>query len=630
MDEIFRTDIENPKYTRDKQISITGNRYWGDRKDETGLTINYLHDNNYNRGFNNLLRKYYPTANYDNKISADSSKMIQHDRNHKLDISSVFSLNKLGLMMVSTSLQYTEQLNKNTITSHNVVNNLNNQRFIDEEKKHTSKGLEPKINWMSVYKEDARFIPMLMLRANLFNQDGSELRVDTLSAEIGQKLITSSPFGQQRDYGGGIALRYAPKIKSNEVAWNMSAGYEIDYTNNKRIKYAFDLFRDTQNPDIDSVNTYEYTYNYRNHKAKVDLNYSRKSVSLFAEVGFTSSILNKDETFPEIYEYGRTFSHVSSRLNLKLKKGFYSILNATYDISANLPSIEQQRFQIDDINPITLITGNPSIKKEYIHDIRLILNPYHSTKDSNLSFNINTRIWDNYITSRNTFFKEDTFLDKYDYTAKSNSTLYSYDNIDGVMNISVGARYSLPLRKIKSTLQINGKYDLNKSGSYIEDMANKINGDIYSLGAGLFGTLSNVLRTGITTNSTYNNYSSGYGLNNKYYRFSASANINYSPSIYIFGVDHRSMWERHNINKTNNNQRHILNIVAGVYFYKRNGAITISAFDILNKDKQFKTILSPEYFERSISPTFGRYWIINLSYKFNSSKSANNIRTGGF
>lgn len=437
---------------------------------------------------------------------------------------------------------------------------------------------------------------------------------------MGQKLLVSNPVGQYRDYGAAVTLNISPGQKNDDSGWEMSGNYEISYTKSKSIKYTFDRFVSSQNPIIDTANTYDYTYNYMNHSARVDFGYSRKSVSVIARLGVSRSTLNKDESFPDNYDYGRTFDHMNGFFRFSIKKGFYSFADMEYEIKAELPSIEQLRFQIDDRDPLTLRAGNPSLKEEYSHNIRFVLNPYRSEKGSILTLTALAKIWSNNITTRSRFFSEDTPLEGYDFTARANSTLYSYDNIDGIMNLNTSLTYSVPLRKLKSALNLSGRFDFEKSASYIEDAINRVKGNRIFFGAGLFGTLSQVLRTGINTNISRNRYVSGFGLKNDYYVYGVSANINYAPSVFVVNINYQSVWERYATNSINNNERHILNALAGVYFFKRNAAITISVFDIFNRSTRFSSTLSSEYLENRFTPSSGRYWTINLSYKFNTNK----------
>lgn len=151
LDEIFRTDTENPNYTRDKQIVLSGNRYWGDRNDMTGLSFEYVLNDNYNRNFSSVVRDYFPTVDYNNKMYADSSNTVRHNKEHKLDVSAIFLLSKMGMMRVNTSLSYSETIDNSKRNTLDVVNEISSNREITEHVRDNAKGLKQGIDWMPVY-----------------------------------------------------------------------------------------------------------------------------------------------------------------------------------------------------------------------------------------------------------------------------------------------------------------------------------------------------------------------------------------------------------------------------------------------------------------------------------------------
>lgn len=62
-----------------------------------------------------------------------------------------------------------------------------------------------------------------------------------------------------------------------------------------------------------------------------------------------------------------------------------------------------------------------------------------------------------------------------------------------------------------------------------------------------------------------------------------------------------------------------LNAIVGYRFLKNRASISLSAFDILNQSTSFTTSTQVDYELETWQPTFGRFWTVNFSYKFNST-----------
>lgn len=64
----------------------------------------------------------------------------------------------------------------------------------------------------------------------------------------------------------------------------------------------------------------------------------------------------------------------------------------------------------------------------------------------------------------------------------------------------------------------------------------------------------------------------------------------------------------------------------GLRLFKGKLNIDLTVYDIFNKSTNFKSMMYSDYVQNSWTPTFGRYWSFNVSYKFRSTKSPSNIR----
>ncbi len=74
-------------------------------------------------------------------------------------------------------------------------------------------------------------------------------------------------------------------------------------------------------------------------------------------------------------------------------------------------------------------------------------------------------------------------------------------------------------------------------------------------------------------------------------------------------------------NLSNRIDTHSLNAVAGVRFLRGNRAsLSVACYDILNSASAFRTVVAQNYTKTTFSPTFSRYWVLDFSYRFNTTE----------
>ena len=295
----------------------------------------------------------------------------------------------------------------------------------------------------------------------------------------------------------------------------------------------------------------------------------------------------------------------------------------SYYTSSALPSIEQLRPQINDLNPLYLTTGNPQLKNPYTHWLQFTYYSPTSKKGATFRGAINFQATDNSITSKSQFFNTATLLPQNDnYLAPANSTLYTYENVNGSMSLTTDMEYNRRLLAIRSTLRLFGQYSFARQPSYVGNVLNTMSSNQGSLHASLTGTLSKSARLTLEALGAYTYSRNTERQDNKFTTQSVSASIDIRFLKQGFFKANYQYSGYHFITNTGSDiSNHILNVLAGCYFYKKNGAISLSVYDLLNRTTSFKSAMTSYYIENQWTPFFGRYWTINVSYKFHSTKA---------
>ncbi len=178
--------------------------------------------------------------------------------------------------------------------------------------------------------------------------------------------------------------------------------------------------------------------------------------------GWKHSII-KDRKETAQTKFEKSFNALKGEVQISLGGRFSEKAEHTikYTINSQLPNIAQLRSEVNNSNPYFISSGNPNLKASTIHKIwwkeQYRFNDYGHLINSELTL----AFIKNSISNRSTYFNKATYLPDFNYTAIANSTLSSYDNLNGAWNIDWDISWMYPIVKIKSNLDvnINNKYE---------------------------------------------------------------------------------------------------------------------------------------------------------------------------
>ena len=229
----------------------------------------------------------------------------------------------------------------------------------------------------------------------------------------------------------------------------------------------------------------------------------------------------------------------------------------------------------------------------------------------------------NVIAYKRTFFTAETYLPAWGYTAPAQSTLTTYENVDGMWSVVGDVKWIRPLRKLKSQLTVNAIFNYDDTPSFVDDALNRTKSYAPELKLSLRANVSRSFRFTVGSRTSYIYSENNIGQDDKYFQQGASANaelINIFKRFYLNAAYSLSYYKRFGGNSYDLNNQ-ILNVAVGCKILKRRGDISFTAYDILNRNSGYKTAMYSDYIQNTWTRSFGRYFTFNLAYKFNKSKS---------
>lgn len=606
--------VKSPKtsYDRTTYANIGMKRNWAKNLYEGAwatLKADYTYSDDYTRSENRTQQDYFPSSDYTSRSYADTSRNMRTTKYHKVDL---FYSHPIGIRF-SHNMRFSNDCSEGYRSYASIVDGgtpVGGQtRSLDRRNRYD---ISDRLLIRRFIYLDASF--------EVANDDGTGFRTDTLTSTATRRELNSTSDGLSRK-----ATAYlAKKIMLSKEKYNfLNFSYTYTWEKSRRKKTSLDL-ADAGRERIDSTNTYNFTNNYNTHKAAVELSFSFPKIKarLSIKPVFSTTGINRDERFPDNDNYDKRFNAFLPSISFTSSK-MTRQLSVQYITGVLLPSVEQLRPRLDDANPYMLVAGNGKLNQSYTHCLLSTYSTMFGKANNNLSVRFEAKKMNNVIAYKRTFFPVATHLPEWDYTVPAQSTLTTYENVDGQWMANADVKWIRPLRKLKSQLTVNVIFNYDNTPSFVDDALNRTKSYAPELNLSMKTNVSRSFRFTVGTRTSYIYSSNNIGQDDKYFQQGASAStelIDLFKRFYLNATYTLSYYKHFGGNDYDLNNQ-ILNIAVGCKVLNRRGDISFTAYDILNRNSGYKTAMYSNYIQNTWTRSFGRYFTFNIAYKFNRSKS---------
>ncbi len=596
--KLLLTNAASSSYNRNINAGISAVRTF-DIPKLYSIGFDYRYDNNVERDTSFSETVYSPSETFTERIYNNASRSRLQTGRHtaSLEINSYdfitanlfFSADDNRSDYHSRMLSYTDGLNE-TI-SQNTVSDSRSYDFSG----HVSGTFG--IN---------HFVTGPDISFSFSNSDGSTIQKDTTATGIDTYI--SEPIGRSYNISANIPVDYR-----FEDGKSIGLSYKLDIDRQTRRELRYLNAVDAAN--LDNLTSNSYTYDYTKHTATFQY---RKNL-LLIELPVMFSSQNQDRTLPAAENISHSYisfcPHVSFAVS-DFAKGRNHFFN--FMVLNGLPSLEQSNPYINARNPLFISQGNPDLKQSITYKLSYNGNFLVGTRHS-IQTTLTLNAVSNQIVEDRRFFATTGTVNG--YTVPAGSSFSTYTNISGAWEVDFQLFYTTYFRRIKTKLDLRTDYTYDHSPALIE--GEKIFSDRHNPKVRLTFTSTvsknhKIVLTSITSN-TYN-HSREYGTVDYFDQaVSLSSENKFAKRFFL-----NAMWTyqvRIPVVGSVKISSNVLNAVAGVYFTKNNRlSASISCYDILNRTNPYSSVAAQNYVRTSFSPFFGRYWAINLTWRFNSTE----------
>lgn len=396
----------------------------------------------------------------------------------------------------------------------------------------------------------------------------------------------------------GLSASYTePLGKAKYLEINAS---RQNYTNEIR-KDFYDIFANGEELNTGLSNRFDRGYTY--DRAGANLMVNRKKWNLTGGTALQRSTL-KGQQQGEFEPVKRSYTRLLPSLFFDYEMGVGNNFNLEYQTNLREPSPEQLQPLVDNSDPLNLYIGNPGLQPEYAHS----LNGRYMRFDQFTFTSFFATLSAEYVKDRIT-------------NASSVDSLLRRTvrpvNVKNDRSLRGFVDFSTPLRPLKMTVRLGLNSSWNRGILFVNDLENSTDRITHGVDLSFSNRKKEFFDATIGARLSHNKttYSEAEALNQTYLnqRYYAEATV-YPNKKWEFGSKFRySVYSNENFG----GEQVVPLWEASIsrYLLKNNrGKLTLSAFDILNKNLGVRRNSELNYVEQQRINTMQRYVMLTFAY----------------
>lgn len=323
--------------------------------------------------------------------------------------------------------------------------------------------------------------------------------------------------------------------------------------------------------------------------------------SLVPQMSRSEDLINAARNIPTRWVW-----NYAPYLRYRYKMGKSRSFNFDYRGRSSQPTMAQLQPVADKSDPLHIVIGNPELDPSFTHNIRLRFQDFNAEQQRSIMAMAFANVTQNSIISRTAF------------DPQTGGQVTTYENVNGVWNVSAMTMISMPLRNKAFTFNNHLALSYSRTVGYNNDVRNA---------SGTFGlmeffsfawrptdielelrptyrlqTTSNTAQT--SADRTVHTY--GGSFNATYYTpvgIVLNSELVYNAtSGYSDGYDvNQWLWNAS---------------ISYQFLRGRNATISLKAYDLLRQQTNVNRTVTANYIEDQITNSLGRYFMITFAYKF--------------
>ncbi len=415
---------------------------------------------------------------------------------------------------------------------------------------------------------------------------------------IGGTIAYTEPVGKK----GQIQIDYNPSVQKNKADQQT---FQYDY--NKNDYSQFDPLLSNRFDNTITTNNAGLTYRYSKSKDEM----------LSVGVSYQNSRMESERIYPTQGSISQSFSNFLPNAMWRKKLSKWSNIRVFYRASTNFPSVTQLQDVVNLSNPLRVSVGNPALKQSYTHFIAGRYS-YTNSKTSNSFFaNIFMQTAADYISNGIWVAQSDSTIQQ-GIILNKGSQLSKPVNLDGYRNIRTFFTYSVPVKKIKTTVNVNAGFGYARLPGLSNYQPTITDNFTYNGGVVFASNISQYVDFNISYNAAVNNASTK-GIDNvsdnNYVNHTIGGTVNLLNKKGWFIQNDVSGQIYDGLSGDLNQNFTLWNAAIGKKLGKNKAAeLKLSVFDILGQNRSVTRTVTESYIQDTQSEVLQRYFMLTFTY----------------
>lgn len=580
------------------------------------LTGSYFYNNSHNNNESVVNQETFAAVK--NRFSLQKSTSVTDNTNHRISLRLEYKIDSANSIFIIPNISF----QKNSSSSFSSVNtykgiadSISNSITPRSTSDRNGFNIRNNILYRHAFAKKGRTLSFGF--NTTFTKNDGESISDTryrfydgngifLYDSLQNRFIDNSTNGNT--FGGNVAYT-EPVGKKGQLQFD----YTISVQKNKadQQNFSFDGQKYTMFDTLLS-NRFDNTITTNNAGINYRLGQSRDEQLSFG-VNFQHAKLQSQRVFPTVTSVGQSFATILPNLMWRKKLSANVNVRVFYRASTNFPSVSQLQDVVNNSNPLYVTSGNPDLKQSYTHFLSGRY-AYTNSKTSKSFFaNLFLQTASDYITNASYFL--DTVVNNIPITGNSQFT--KPVNLNGFKSLRTFFTYSMPLKFIKTTLNVSTGFSYSKLPGMVDYQKTFTNSYAYNGGVVLASNISEYVDFNVSYNANFTNSATNTATS------TTSKSLNQVIGAQINLLNKKGWFIQNDVSGNTYsglsgglNQRFWLwNAAIGKKFLKNKaGELKLSVFDLLKQNQSIVRTVSENSITDSQTQVLQQYFMLSFTY----------------
>ncbi len=605
---------------------------WGKKMEVSG---SYFF-NNSNTNNNQTSNSQYFLQNSANQFYDENSISSSENYNNRLNLRMEYKIDSSNSLIFSPNLSFQNNNASNIVTGSRYFTNASLISSTDYKRNSKNSGYNTNNNLLfrHSFPKKGRTIS-LNLGYTKNNRVG-----DTYLESINRYFNTGNfndSLQQYTDqlvngdtYSANIAYT-EPVGKKGQLQFNLSPSVSIN--NSDQAVYQYDNST-SKYSSFDTSLSSKFDNNTTSNSASVSYRKGDRDNMIAFGLAYKYTELESQQVFPQFAKVNKSFNNLLPNVMLRKKFNARESINIFYRSSTNPPSVTQLQNVVNNNNPLFLTTGNPELKQQFSNVLSTRYTYTNTAKGKSFFANIFVQQAYNYIANATYIARRDSVIDNGTILQRG-SQLTKPVNMDGYVSLRSFLTYGLPVKFIKSNLNMNGGFSWSKIPGLVNDVKSVSDNYTYTAGAVVSSNISERVDFNVSYNANYSVVRNNLQplLNNDYLVQIAGVQLNLLSKKGWFIQNDVSNQSYSGLSEGFNQNYWLWNVGVGKKFMKNKaGELKLSVFDLLKQNRSITRNVTESYVEDVQNLVLTQYFMVTFSYKlknFGTPKTSTQNQGGG-